>query len=410
MNALDILRERGFIKQVSHEDELTKLFATERVTAYVGYDPTADSLTVGHMVPTMALAHMQRAGHRVIAVIGGGTTMVGDPTGKTEMRPMLKYEEILRNGERFKQQLGRILDLSSEDKGIFANNGDWLLKLNYVDFLREIGVHFSVNRMLAAECYKTRLEREEGLTFIEFNYMLMQSYDFLELNRRFGCQVQMGGDDQWANILSGADLIRRKEGRPAFAMTFPLLMTSDGRKMGKSESGAVWLDPERTAPYDFYQYWRNTTDADVERFAAMFTFLPMDEVRRLGRAEGAAINESKRVLAYEVTRIVHGEEEARKAQAAADALFSGEGDLAAAPTTFIPAAEFVASLNIIDLLVRTELAPSKSEARRLIAGGGIQINGDRVETSDRAITDADVRDGVVMLRKGKKGWHRVVRQ
>ncbi|MGE5560447.1 MAG: tyrosine--tRNA ligase [Chloroflexota bacterium] len=410
MTALDILRERGFIKQVSHEEELAKLFANERVTAYVGYDPTADSLTVGHLVPTMALSHLQRAGHRVIAVIGGGTTMVGDPTDKTEMRSLLSRGQIKANGERFKQQLSKILDLSSEDKGIFVDNADWLLELNYVNFLREIGVHFSVNRMLAAECYRARLEREEGLTFLEFNYMLMQSYDFLELNRRYGCKVQMGGDDQWSNILSGADLIRRKEGREAFAMTFPLLMTSDGRKMGKTASGAVWLDPEKTTPYEFYQYWRNTTDADVERFAAMFTHLPMDEVRRLGAATGAEINESKRRLAFEVTKIVHGEAEARKAQAAADALFSGEGDLEAAPTTFIPAAELVAALNIVDLLVRTELAPSKSEARRLIAGGGIQINGDRVETSDRMITEADFRDGVVMLRKGKKGWHRVVRQ
>jgi len=410
MSVLDTLRERGFIQQVSHDEPLDRLFATERVTAYVGYDLTADSLTVGHLVPTMALAHLQRAGHRAIALLGGGTTMVGDPTGKTEMRPMLMRERIAANGERFRQQLSRILDFSSPDVGIVADNADWLLKLNYVDFLREVGVHFSVNRMLTAECFRSRMERESGLTFLEFNYMLMQAYDFLQLYRRYGCKVQMGGDDQWSNILAGADLIRRLERAEAYAITFPLLMTSDGRKMGKSESGAVWLDPEKTSPYEFYQYWRNTTDADVGRFLALFTFLPMDEVRRLAAAEGAAINESKRILAFEVTRLVHGEEEARRAQAAADALFRGDGNLESAPTTFIPAAELVASLSIVDLLVRTALAPSKSEARRLIAGGGVTINGERVASGDRLITEADFKDGALMLRKGKKGWHRVVRQ
>lgn len=410
MNALDILRERGFIQQLSHEEPLHDLFEREKVTAYVGYDLTADSLTVGHLVPTMALAHLQRSGHRIIALLGGGTTMVGDPTGKVEMRPMLQLEAIKQNGARFKEQLSSILDLTTPEKGIIIDNSEWLLKLNYVDLLREIGPYLSVNRMLTAEAFRTRMEREEGLTFLEFNYMPMQSYDFLELYRRFGCKLQIGGDDQWSNILSGANLIRRIEHGEAFAMTLPLIMTSDGKKMGKSQAGAVWLDPERTSPFDFYQYWRNVTDADVGRFLTMFTFLPIEEAKRLGAAEGAAINESKRVLAFEVTKLVHGEEEARKAQAAADALFSGGGDLESAPTTFVPAAELVATINIVDLLVRTALAPSKGEAKRLIAGGGITVNGERVPGPEQMVGDADLRDGEIMLRKGKKGYHRVVRQ
>lgn len=410
MNALDVLRERGFIQQLSHEEQLHELFDREKVTAYVGYDLTADSLTVGHLVPTMALAHLQRCGHRVIVMLGGGTTMVGDPSGKTEMRPMLQLQTIAYNGARFKDQLSSILDLTTTESGIVVDNAEWLLKLNYVDFLREVGACFSVNRMLTAEAFRARMEREGGLTFLEFNYMLMQSYDFLEVFRRYGCKVQIGGDDQWSNILAGADLIRRLERGEAFAMTLPLLMTSDGKKMGKSERGAVWLDPEKTSPFEFYQYWRNVTDADVTRFLTMFTFLPIAEARRLGSAEGAGINESKRVLAFEVTKMVHGETAARQAQAAADALFSGDGDLTSAPTTFVPAAEFVATLNIVDLLVRTELAPSKGEAKRLIAGGGIMINGERVAGPEQMVGEPDLQDGVVMLRKGKKGYHRVVRQ
>ena len=309
-NVMDVLRERGFIAQTVYEDDLYKMLGSEKVTFYVGFDPTADSLHIGHYIPIMAMAHMQRAGHRPIALMGGGTGLVGDPSGKSELRKMLTREDVNHNVECIKKQMSRFLDFS-DDKALIANNADWLTNLNYIDFLREVGVHFSVNRMLTAECYKQRMEK--GLTFLEFNYMLMQSYDFLELVRRYGCRVEMGGDDQWSNILSGADLIRRKEREPAFAMTFKLLLTHDGRKMGKTEAGALWLDPAKTTPYAFYQYWRNVDDQDVEKCLALLTFLPMDEVRRLGALQGSEINEAKKVLAYEVTKLVHGEEEAQAA-------------------------------------------------------------------------------------------------
>ena len=309
-NVMDVLRERGFIAQTVYEDDLYKMLGSEKVTFYVGFDPTADSLHIGHYIPIMAMAHMQRAGHRPIALMGGGTGLVGDPSGKSELRKMLTREDVNHNVECIKKQMSRFLDFS-DDKALIVNNADWLTNLNYIDFLREVGVHFSVNRMLTAECYKQRMEK--GLTFLEFNYMLMQSYDFLELFRRYGCRVEMGGDDQWSNILSGADLIRRKEREPAFAMTFKLLLTHDGRKMGKTEAGALWLDPAKTTPYAFYQYWRNVDDQDVEKCLALLTFLPMDEVRRLGALQGSEINEAKKVLAYEVTKLVHGEEEARAA-------------------------------------------------------------------------------------------------
>ena len=299
-NVMDVLRERGFIAQTVYEDDLYKMLGSEKVTFYVGFDPTADSLHIGHYIPIMAMAHMQRAGHRPIALMGGGTGLVGDPSGKSELRKMLTREDVNHNVECIKKQMSRFLDFS-DDKALIVNNADWLTNLNYIDFLREVGVHFSVNRMLTAECYKQRMEK--GLTFLEFNYMLMQSYDFLELFRRYGCRVEMGGDDQWSNILSGADLIRRKEREPAFAMTFKLLLTHDGRKMGKTEAGALWLDPAKTTPYAFYQYWRNVDDQDVEKCLALLTFLPMDEVRRLGALQGSEINEAKKVLAYEVTKL-----------------------------------------------------------------------------------------------------------
>ena len=304
-NAMDVLRERGFIAQTVYEDELYKMLDEEKVTFYVGFDPTADSLHIGHYIPIMAMAHMQRAGHRPIALMGGGTGLIGDPSGKSELRKMLTREDVDHNVECIKAQMSRFLDFS-DGKAIIANNADWLTNLNYIDFLREVGVHFSVNRMLTAECYKQRMEK--GLTFLEFNYMLMQGYDFLELFRRYGCRVELGGDDQWSNILAGADLIRRKEREPAFAVTFKLLLTHDGRKMGKTEAGALWLDPKKTSPYDFYQYWRNVDDSDEEKCLALLTFLPMEEVKRLGALEGSQINEAKKVLAYEVTKLVHGEE------------------------------------------------------------------------------------------------------
>lgn len=406
-NVLDTLRERGFVQQVTHDEPLHKLLATEKVTAYVGVDPTADSMHVGHMLPIMALAHLQRAGHRPIALMGGGTSMVGDPSGKTEMRKMLTVEDIEENKKGIRAQLTRLLDFS-EGKALMLDNADWLLKLNYVDFLREIGSQFSVNRMLTAECFRARMERPDtGLSFIEFNYMLMQSYDFLCLFRDHGCKLQIGGDDQWSNIISGTDLIRRLERGETFGLTLPLLTTSSGKKMGKTEEGSVWLDPVKTTPYDFYQYWRNVHDADVERFFALYTFLPMDEVRRLGRAEGQAINESKKTLAFEITKLVHGEEEAMKAQQAAGALFSQGGDDANIPSTSIPTAELDAGINICDLLARCGLVGSKSEGRRLIQQGGITINGEKVENSERMVGSADLQDDKVMLKKGKKVFHAV---
>ena len=332
----DVLKERGFIAQCTYEEDLKKALENEKVTFYVGFDPTADSLHIGHYIPIMAMAHMQKFGHRPIALVGGGTAMIGDPSGKTDMRKMMTREMVDANASAIKKQLSRFISFD-DDKAIMADNADWLLGLNYVEFIRDIGAHFSVNRMLTAECYKQRLER--GLTFLEFNYMLMQSYDFLMLNQKYGCTVQMGGDDQWSNMLSGADLIRRKERKDAFAMTFKLLLTHDGKKMGKTVAGALWLDPKKTSPYDFYQYWRNVDDEDVEKCLALLTFLPMDEVRELGALEGSEKNKAKRVLAYEVTKLVHGEEEANKAQQAAEALFGGGAAAGSVPTTHITEAQ-----------------------------------------------------------------------
>ncbi len=403
-NVFDILKERGFIQQTTHEDQIKELLGKEPVTFYIGFDPTADSMTVGHFLTIMAMAHMQRAGHRPIALLGGGTAMVGDPSGKTDMRKMLTRELIEHNGNCFKKQFEILIDFS-DNKAIMDNNANWLLELNYVNFIRDIGVHFSVNRMLTAECFKSRLEK--GLSFLEFNYMLMQGYDFLELYRRYGCKLQLGGDDQWSNILAGADLIRRVEGAEAYGMTFTLLTTSEGKKMGKTESGAVWLDPLKTSPYDFYQYWRNIADSDVEKCLALLTFLPMDEVKRLGSLPGEQINEAKKVLAFEITKIVHGEEEAQKAQAATEALFGGSGDSESIPTTELAKEQVAEGLNIIDALVLTGLAPSKGEARRLITQGGVNVNNQKVEGIEQTITEKDFEDGKLIIKKGKKTYHRL---
>mgnify|MGYP004552594031 CR=1 FL=1 len=402
-NVMDVLRERGFIAQTVYEDDLYKMLGSEKVTFYVGFDPTADSLHIGHYIPIMAMAHMQRAGHRPIALMGGGTGLVGDPSGKSELRKMLTREDVNHNVECIKKQMSRFLDFS-DDKALIVNNADWLTNLNYIDFLREVGVHFSVNRMLAAECYKQRMEK--GLTFLEFNYMLMQSYDFLELFRRYGCRVEMGGDDQWSNILSGADLIRRKEREPAFAMTFKLLLTHDGRKMGKTEAGALWLDPAKTTPYAFYQYWRNVDDQDVEKCLALLTFLPMDEVRRLGALQGSEINEAKKVLAYEVTKLVHGEEEAQAAAKASEALFGAGAMAGAVPTTEISTLE--GCKRVIDLMVKAGLCKSLGEGRRLIAGGGVYVNDDKVTEPDQEVSEKDFGAEGLMIRKGKKAFHRIV--
>jgi len=403
-NVYDTLLERGFIKQVTHEEPLRELLEKEKVTFYIGFDPTADSLHVGHFLQMMVMAHMQRAGHRPIALIGGGTAMIGDPSGKTDMRKMLTRETIDENAQAFKKQFSRFLDFS-DGKAIMVNNADWLLNLNYVNFLREIGVHFSVNRMLTAECYKSRLET--GLTFLEFNYMLMQSYDFLELYRRYNCKIQLGGDDQWSNIIGGVELIRRVEGAEAYGMTFTLLTTSTGKKMGKTESGAIWLDPSKTSPYDFYQYWRNVDDADVKKCLSLLTFLPMDEVNRLASLEGQEINEAKKVLAFEVTKLVHGEEEAQKAKKAAEALFEGAGDSDKIPGTTLPKEMVSEKPKLVDVLIKAGLVPSKGEAKRLISQGGIYVNDERIDDFDRQVSEGDFRDGKMMIRKGKKVYHRI---
>ncbi|WP_394922436.1 tyrosine--tRNA ligase [uncultured Robinsoniella sp.] len=404
-NVFDILKERGFIEQTTHEEEIRELLGKESVTFYIGFDATADSLTAGHFLTVMAMMHMQQAGHRPIALLGGGTTMIGDPSGKSDMRSMMTMETIQYNAQRFKEQLSRFIDFDN-DKAIIANNADWLLDLNYVDFLREVGVHFSVNKMLTADCYKQRMEK--GLTFFEFNYMLMQSYDFWKLNKMYDCKMELGGNDQWSNIIGGVELIRRKEQKPAFGLTFKLLTTSEGIKMGKTMKGAVWLDPEKTSPYEFYQYWRNIEDVKVEECLGLLTFLPMDEVRRLGALEGAEINHAKDVLAFEITKIVHGEEEAKKAQDAARALFADGGKSKDMPTTVYNKAELDEGKDLITLLVETKLAASRSEGRRIILQGGVSVNDVKVTEIDRKFTSADLdADGVLLIKKGKKGYHQI---
>ncbi len=403
MNAYDVLAERGFIKQTTHEG-LPEMLEKEKVTFYIGFDPTADSLHVGHFVQLMAMAHMQRAGHRPIALVGGGTAMVGDPSGKTDMRRMMTRETIVHNSEKFKKQMERFLDFS-KGQAIMEDNSSWLLDLNYVSFLREIGSSFSVNRMLTADCFRRRLEK--GLTFLEFNYMLMQAYDFLVLSRKYGCMLQLGGDDQWSNILAGADLIRRKERKAAYGMTFTLLLKSDGNKMGKTESGALWLDAEKTSPYDFYQYWRNVADEDVKNCLSLLTFLPMKEVNRLSSLKDSAINEAKKVLAFEVTRQVHGEAEAKAAREAAEALFGGGGREDGVPSTEITAKEFEENAKVIDLLIFCGLTSSRGEGRRLIAGGGVSIDGEKVADEFKELKTEDFTDGEIMIKKGKKVFHKV---
>lgn len=403
-NAFEVLKERGFIEQLTHPEEIEELFKKEQITFYIGFDPTADSLHVGHFLTVMAMSHMQRCGHRPICLMGGGTGMVGDPTGKTDMRKMMTVETIDHNVECFKKQLSRFIDFS-DGKALIVNNADWLRNLNYIEFLREIGSSFSVNKMLAADCYKTRMEK--GLTFLEFNYMIMQSYDFLELNRRYGCVMQLGGNDQWANIIGGVELIRKNEIKPAYGMTFQLLTNSEGKKMGKTEKGAVWLDPTKTTPYEFYQYWRNVGDNDVEKCLRLLTFLPMDEVRRLGALEGSEINKAKEVLAYELTKIVHGEEEAKKADAAAKALFAGGTTIGSIPTTEVSNADLGDGMDILSVLVLTKLAPSRSEARRSVQQGGVKINDEKIDDIEFKITSGSFNDGIVTIQKGKKSFHRI---
>ncbi|HEX2034048.1 MAG TPA: tyrosine--tRNA ligase [Chloroflexota bacterium] len=411
-NAYDVLQERGFVYQCSDEAALRQRLDTGPVTFYCGFDPTADSLQIGNMVPVMAMAHLQRAGHRPIAVVGGGTTMIGDPTGKTAARRIMSREEIDANTQVFKRQLSRYLDLS-DGRGLLVDNAEWLLSLKYIEFLRDYGRHFSVNEMLRAETYRTRLEA--GLTFLEFNYMLLQAYDFLVLYRQHGCILQIGGSDQWANVLAGTQLIRRTAGAQAFALTVPLVENADGTKMGKTAGGeTIWLDPRKLSPYQFYQYWVNVADADVGRYLKLFTFLPLEEIEPLAAVEGAALREAKQRLAFEVTALAHGREAAAQAQQTAQSLFGaggaggGEVDAAleAVPTATLERAALEAGIEAIELLTRTGLAESRSRARDLIDGGGAYLHGERL--TRRTIGTADLRDGALLLRAGKKRYLRVL--
>ena len=405
-NAYDILEERGLVKQCSHPEELRELMGKEKLTFYIGFDPTADSLHIGHYVALMTMAHMQRAGHRPIVLLGGGTAFIGDPSGKTDMRRMMTTDEIDHNAACFQKQMSRALSFEGENAAIAENNAHWLRSLNFLEFMRDIGSLFSVNRMLSADCYKLRMER--GLTFFEMGYMLMQSYDFLMLHQKYGCVLEMGGDDQWSNILSGADLIRRKEQHAAFALTTGLLATSEGKKMGKTEKGALWLDPEKTSVFDFYQYWRNVDDSGVENCLKMLTFMPIDEIKAI-TAPTANINEAKKILAYTLTAQVHGEEAAKKAQQAAEALFGGGGDIEHMPTIRLSQAEIESTgLRVTDLLVLGKLCTSKSDARRTIEGGGVLMDDVKVTDVYAAADPAALENGII-LKKGKKGFLRVLK-
>lgn len=401
-NVFDVLKERGLIAQCTHEEEIRELLGKEKVTFYIGFDPTADSLHVGHFLQMVVMRHMQMHGHRPIALVGGGTGHVGDPSGRTDMRQMMTEEVINHNCECFKKQLSKVVDFS-DGKALMVNNADWLLNLNYIEFLRDIGACFSVNKMLTAECFKQRLEK--GLSFLEFNYMLMQSYDFLMLSREYGCKLELGGDDQWSNILGGLELCRKKDGKQVYGMTFTLLTNSEGKKMGKTQSGAVWLDPEKTTPYDFYQYWVNVQDADVIKCLKLLTFIPMDEIREMEKWEGAELNKAKRILAYEVTKLVHGEEEAEKAKATAEAVF-GQGKASSdMPTTVI---EDVVGMGVLDMLVATGLVKSKGEARRIVQQNGLSINDEKYTDVNGTVSADMMTDDGIIIKKGKKIYHRVV--
>ena len=406
MGVYDELKARGLIAQLTNEEKVRDLLNNGKTSFYIGFDPTADSLHVGHFVQIMVMAHMQKAGHTPIALFGGGTGMIGDPSGKTAMRRMMTREEIDHNVRCFQKQMSRLVDFS-DGKAIMVNNADWLMNLNYIQFLREVGVHFSVNRMLSFECYKQRLER--GLSFFELNYMLMQSYDFLVLNRKYGCQLELGGDDQWSNIIGGVELIRKADDKEAYGMTFTLLTTSDGRKMGKTESGAVWLDPEKTSPYDFYQYWRNVDDADVIRCLKILTFLPLEEIEAMAKWEGSQLNKAKEILAFEVTKLIHGEEEAVKAQNAARAIFGGGAHSENMPSTELSDGDFTdGEISVLDLLAKTKMVPSKGEARRLIDQGGISIDDEKVNSVTAKISKSSFEKGFVIIKKGKKVHHKAI--
>ena len=406
MTIYDELKARGLIAQVTDEDEIKELINNGKATFYIGFDPTADSLHVGHFMALCLMKRLQMAGNRPIALIGGGTGMIGDPSGRSDLRQVMTVETIQHNCDCFKKQMERFIEFG-EGKAMMLNNADWLLKLNYVDLLREVGACFSVNNMLRAECYKQRMEK--GLSFLEFNYMIMQSYDFYHMFQTVGCNMQFGGDDQWSNMLGGTELIRRKLGKDAYAMTITLLMNSEGKKMGKTASGAVWLDPNKTTPYEFYQYWRNVGDQDVLKCLRMLTFLPLEQIDEMDKWEGEQLNRAKEILAFELTQLVHGTEEAQKAQDAARALFVGGGDLANMPTTTLTATDFTdGKLTVVDLLVKCGLAPSKGEARRLIQQGGVEIKGEKVKDTAAAVSCEDVQGEGLMIKKGKKVYHRAI--
>lgn len=405
MGIYEELRERGLIAQVTDEEEIRELVNNGKATFYIGFDPTADSLHVGHFMALCLMKRLQEAGNKPIALIGGGTAMIGDPSGRSDMRQMMTKETIDHNCECFKKQMSRFIDFS-EGKALMVNNADWLLDLNYIDVLRDVGSHFSVNRMLAAECYKQRLER--GLSFLEFNYMIMQSYDFYALYEKYGCNLQFGGDDQWSNMLGGTELIRRKLGKNACAMTITLLLNSEGKKMGKTQSGAVWLDPEKTSPFEFYQYWRNVADADVLKCIRMLTFLPLEEIDRMDAWEGAQLNTAKEILAFELTKLVHGEEEAEKAQTAARALFS-RGTASEMPTAELEEEDFTdGAIDILTMLVKSALAPSKAEARRVVQQGGVAVDGEKVADIHQTYGKEVFAGEGIVLKKGKKNFRRIM--
>lgn len=402
-NVFDILDERGYIEQLTHPNEIKELFGKESVPFYIGIDPTADSLHVGHFVSLMVASHMQKCGHKPIILVGGGTATIGDPSGKTDMRKMLTREQIDNNVECIKKQIEKFVSFEGENAAIIVNNGDWLLDLKFIDFMREIGSLFSVNKMLAADCYKQR--KETGLTFFEMSYMLMQSYDFLYLYNKYGCKLEMGGNDQWSNIIGGVDLIRKIGKDDSYGLTFKLLTTKEGKKMGKTEKGALWLDAEKTSPYEFYQYWRNIEDESVSNVLKLLTFLPMDKINELSQLKDQQINEAKKIAAFEITKLIHGEEEAIKAQEASNALFAGSGNLDNMPTVELSENKFI---SILDAIILTGIAPSKGQARTLINQGGISLNDEKITDVNYILSEKDYTDGYAILKKGKKVFYKLV--
>lgn len=397
----EVLKERDLIKQITFEEEFKKTVSSEKTHIYLGIDPTADSIHIGHFIPLMMMSYFQKCGHTPIILVGGGTAFIGDPSGKTDMRKMLSKEDISKNVDNIIKQVSRFISFEGENAAIIVNNGDWILDLNYMDFIRTYGIYFNVNQMLDAECFKQRMEK--GLTFFELNYMLMQSYDFLHLFETYGCKIEIGGDDQWSNMLAGVSLIRKIHQNGSFCLTCPLLLNAEGKKMGKTVNGALWLDAKKTSPYEFYQYWRNIQDSEVYNVLRMLTYLPMEEVNRLSHLEGQEINEAKKIAAFEITKLIHGQEEALKAQQAAQALFEGNGNLENMPTTKLE----TSNISIIDALVLTNMAPSKGQARILINQGGITLNDEKIEDVNYLLTDTDFKEGYAILKKGKKVFHKL---